>query len=90
MEHELIEWKQNVRSTIDAILPKIMLEAAQVILYLIGVISVIAYVNPVFLIPILFMAFNFVFIRRAFLKTTKSIKYLEANGKLTANKGLFQ
>lgn len=67
---------------IDALLPKMMLEATQIILSLIGVVSVVAYVNPVFLIPISLMGFLFIFVRRAFLKTSKSIKYLEANGEL--------
>lgn len=64
------------------ILPKGMLDAGQVMLNMAGVITVIAYVNPVFLMPILLIGFIVIFIRGAFLKVSKCIKYLEANGEL--------
>lgn len=62
-------------------LPKTLLDATQVILNMVGVIAVIAYVNPVFLIPIACMGAIVFFIRGIFLRISRSIKHLEANGK---------
>lgn len=59
-----------------------MLDATHVILNLAGAVAVTAYVNPIFLVPIALMSLAFIFIRRAFLKTSRSIKFLEASGRL--------
>lgn len=68
-------------SSIDEVLPRMLLDAAQVILNMIGAIVVTAVVNPYFLVPISLMAIAFWFVRRAYLKTSRSIKRLEANGE---------
>lgn len=57
------------------------IDEAQVILNMIGAIVVTAVVNPYFLVPISLMAIAFWFVRRAYLKTSRSIKRLEANGE---------
>lgn len=61
----------------DEFLPKAMLDASQIILNLIGAIIVTSIVNPIVMIPIVVMAFIFVFIRKIYLKTSKNIKRLE-------------
>lgn len=68
----------------DELLPKTILDAAQYILNMTGAVIVTAIVNPIFLMPVFLMSFIFVFMRRAFLKTSKSIKRLEGNGELLA------
>lgn len=68
-------------SSIDEVLPRVLLDATQVILNMIGAIVVTAVVNPYFLVPISLMAISFVFIRGAYLRTSRSIKRLEANGE---------
>lgn len=67
--------------SIDETLPRVLLDATQVILNMIGAIIVTTVVNPLFLVPISIMAVAFVFIRKAYLKTSRSIKRLEANGE---------
>lgn len=59
-----------------------MLDATQSILKTIGAVTVVGIVSPALMIPILLMASIFICIRRAFLKTSKSIKHLEANSEL--------
>lgn len=68
-------------SVVDTLLPTIMLDAAQVVLNMIGVIGVVAYVNPILMCPIVFLAIIFIFFRRGYLRTSRCIKYLEASGK---------
>lgn len=63
-----------------------MLDAGQVILKMAGVVAVTAYVNPIFLIPILLMGTVFFFIRRIYLRTSRSIKHLEASGNINRRK----
>lgn len=69
-------------SSLDENLPKALLDTTQIILCVIGSILVIAYVNPVFLLPIVAIAAVFVCIRKVYLKTSKTIKRLEAIGEL--------
>lgn len=66
---------------IDEYLPKAILDAFQLILNILGAIVVTAYANPLFLVPIFLMSFMFIFMRRAYLKTSKNIKRLEGSGR---------
>lgn len=67
-------------SAIDDSLPRVIFDATQIILNIVGVVAITAVVNPVFLVPVFFMAIVFVFIRKAYLKTSRSVKRLESNG----------
>lgn len=67
--------------TVDEWLPKSILDGAQSMLTLAGSIVVTAMVNPVFLIPVAIMGIVFIYIRKVYLKTSKNIKRIEANGK---------
>lgn len=65
----------------DELIPKIIVDAAQNILGISGAIIVTAIVNPYFLIPILIMSFIFIFLSQVYLKTSNSLKILEANSE---------
>lgn len=62
---------------VDEYLPKALLDATQIILNMMGAVTVASIVNPLFLVPIFVMSVVFVFIRRVYLKTSKNIKRLE-------------
>ena len=62
---------------IDELLPKAMLDAGQIILMMCGSLIVSCTVNPIFLVPIVFIGAIFYWIRRVYLKTSKNIKRLE-------------
>jgi len=53
----------------------------QVSLQVIGVAVVISIVNPILLIPSIFIGFMFYFIRKFYLKTARSIKRVEGLGE---------
>ncbi|KAK4880096.1 hypothetical protein RN001_008242 [Aquatica leii] len=63
--------------TIDELLPKVILDAGQIILLMFGSIILVAVVNPYFLIPTGVIACFFLLCRMVFLKSSKNIKRLE-------------
>ncbi|XP_058822716.1 ATP-binding cassette sub-family C member 4-like [Topomyia yanbarensis] len=63
--------------SVDELLPKAILDATQIILSMVGTIVVTVIVNPMFLIPLAFLAVIFIYLRRIYLKTSKNIKRLE-------------
>lgn len=65
----------------DVYLPKVILDAAQGILGILGAIIVTATVNPIFLIPIFIIGLIFIFIGKVYLRTSKNTKRLEGRGK---------
>lgn len=69
--------------SVDELLPKAILDASQIILSMLGTIVVTVIVNPWFLIPIVFLAVIFMYVRRIYLKTSKNIKRLEGISKYT-------
>lgn len=73
----------------DEVLPKVILDSFQVLLSIVGSIVVIAIVSPIFLLPVACVSVFFVFVRLAYLKTSKSIKRLEGNGTKQSSKILF-
>lgn len=62
---------------IDELLPKAMLDAAQVMLIMTGAIILTCYVNPLFIIPIILVGFIFNLIKKIYLKTSKNVKRME-------------
>ncbi|XP_076168369.1 ATP-binding cassette sub-family C member 4 [Ptiloglossa arizonensis] len=62
---------------IDELLPKAILDASQICLLMVGSLVVSCIVNPLFLIPIVFLGTVFYWIRKVFLKTSKNIKRME-------------
>lgn len=67
-------------SAVDELLPKAILDATQVIFNMVGAIIVTVIVNPLFLAPVAVLSTIFMFIRQAYLRTSRDIKRLEGNG----------
>ncbi|KAH8359394.1 hypothetical protein KR093_006509 [Drosophila rubida] len=63
---------------LDEILPTIMLDVMQIFLTLAGVIIVICFTNPYYVILTVVMGFVFYQIREFYLKTSRDVKRLEA------------
>lgn len=66
---------------IDEILPAVMIDVIQIFLSLFGIVVVIAFVNPWFLLPTLILAVIFYRLRIFYLKTSRNVKRLEAISK---------
>lgn len=66
---------------VDEQLPKSILDAAQNMLSMFGLIIVTTVVNPYFLIPVLILGILFIYIQRVYLKTSKNVKRLEGVGE---------
>ncbi|KAK2578493.1 hypothetical protein KPH14_002054 [Odynerus spinipes] len=62
---------------IDELLPKALLDSGQFCMLMFGSLIVTCIVNPMFLIPIVFLGVLFYWIRKVYLKTSKNIKRLE-------------
>ncbi|XP_046619154.1 ATP-binding cassette subfamily C member 4-like isoform X1 [Neodiprion virginianus] len=63
--------------TMDELLPRTMLEAFQIFMYMIGILVMIAIVNTWLILPIILMSGIFYVIRSYYLKTAQNIKRLE-------------
>lgn len=70
--------------SVDEWLAKCLLDACQVILMGIGAIIVTTIINPLFLVPIVFLFAIFALLRGYFLKTSKNLKRLEGIAKSPA------
>lgn len=66
---------------VDEILPAVMMDVAQIFLSLLGIVVVIALVNPLFLVPTLVLAVIFYFLRVFYLKTSRDVKRIEGISK---------
>lgn len=66
---------------IDELLPRVMLDAIQTNLNMIGAILLTAMVNPIFLVPISCIAIIFMIARNIYLRTSKNLKRLEGISK---------
>lgn len=66
---------------IDELLPKALLDAGQLCMLMFGSLAVSCIVNPMFLIPVVFLGTTFYWIRKVYLKTSKNIKRLEGISK---------
>ncbi|VEN35015.1 unnamed protein product [Callosobruchus maculatus] len=62
---------------VDELLPKVVLDAGQILLIMVGALVLVTIVNPYFLILVAIIAFFFGIMRHIFLKTSKNIKRLE-------------
>ncbi|XP_071872525.1 probable multidrug resistance-associated protein lethal(2)03659 isoform X2 [Bombus fervidus] len=62
---------------IDELLPKAILDAGQICMMMFGSLAVSCIINPLFLIPIIFLGTVFYWIRKVFLRTSKNIKRME-------------
>lgn len=63
---------------VDEILPTVMIDVIQIFLSLLGIVIVIVFVNPLFLLPTALLAILFYNLRTFYLKTSRDIKRLEA------------
>ena len=63
---------------IDEILPSVMIDVVQIFLSLFGIVIVVAIVNPLYLIPTFIIGVIFYFMRNFYLKTSRSVKRIEA------------
>lgn len=66
---------------VDELLPTVMVSVITTFLSMIGIIVVVAMVNPIFLIPTGFLAVIFYFLRIFYLKTSMDLKRIEAISK---------
>lgn len=66
---------------IDEILPAVMIDVIQIFLSLFGIVMVIAFINPWFLLPTFILAIIFYRLRIFYLKTSRNVKRLEAISK---------
>lgn len=66
---------------IDEWLPKVILDAGQIVLSLFGAVTVAVIVDYLFLIPIVILAMAFMFVRKIYLKSSKNIKRLDGISK---------
>ncbi|CAM6031929.1 unnamed protein product, partial [Sphagnum compactum] len=66
---------------IDEILPAICIDVVQIFLALAGIIIVVAIVNPYFLIPTIIIGIIFYLLRIFYLKTSTSLKRVEATNR---------
>lgn len=66
---------------IDEILPSIAIDVVQIFLALAGIIIVVAIINPYFLIPTVLIGIMFYYLRIFYLKTSTSLKRVEAASK---------
>ncbi|KAG5875254.1 hypothetical protein JTB14_011933 [Gonioctena quinquepunctata] len=62
---------------VDELLPKVILDAGQILLLMVGSLILVAVVNYYSLILIAIIAVFFLYIRKVYLKTSKNIKRLE-------------
>lgn len=62
---------------VDEWLPKVILDAGQIVLSLFGAVIVAVIVDYLFLIPIAILAIAFSFVRKIYLKSSKNIKRLD-------------
>ncbi|XP_044588303.1 probable multidrug resistance-associated protein lethal(2)03659 isoform X2 [Cotesia glomerata] len=62
---------------IDELLPKALLDAGQIIMMMVGSLVIVCVVNPIFIVPLVIIAFIFYWIRKVYLKTSKNVKRLE-------------
>lgn len=63
---------------VDEILPSVMIDVIQIFLSLGGIIVVVAIVNYWFLVPTFLIGVIFYFLRDFYLKTSRSVKRMEA------------
>lgn len=63
--------------SVDEMLPRVLLDAIQTNLNMIGAIILTSIVNPIFLLPLFVISFAFLYVRKVYLKTSKNIKRLE-------------
>lgn len=65
----------------DVLLPQKMLDAYQIVLVIIGTTAVVLIVNPVFILPLLVLAYSFRIVRKVYLQTSTQISQLDAISK---------
>lgn len=69
-----------ISSAVDELLPRALLNSAQIMLDMMGAIIVAATVNPYFLIPVAVMGIIFIFALKIYLRTSMNVKRLEGMG----------
>ncbi|XP_005190478.1 probable multidrug resistance-associated protein lethal(2)03659 [Musca domestica] len=63
---------------VDEILPQVMMDVIQIFLALLGIVIVLAIVNPWYILATVIMFVIFYFLRSFYLKTSRDVKRLEA------------
>lgn len=66
---------------VDEIMPAVMMDVVQIFLQLFGIIVVVAIVNYWFLVPTVIIGIIFYFLRNFYLKSSVSMKRMEATSK---------
>lgn len=67
--------------SVDEMLPRVLLDAIQTNLNMIGAIILPSIVNPIFIVPLSLISLLFLLARNVYLKTSKNIKRLEGISK---------
>lgn len=66
---------------IDEYLPSVTVDVIQIFLSLLGIVIVVAIVNPYNLIPTVVIGIIFYFMREYYLQTSRNVKRVEATSK---------
>ncbi|KAL5284865.1 ABCC4.2 family protein [Megaselia abdita] len=62
---------------VDELLPTVMVSVITTFLSMFGIVAVVAMVNPIYIVPTLFLAVIFYFLRVFYLKTSMDVKRIE-------------
>lgn len=74
-------WRYENILSIKFYVQTLRLSYAQIFGNVIGILIIVAVVNPILLLPSVMMVVMFYFLRRYYLKTARSVKRLEGVGK---------
>lgn len=67
--------------TIDEVLPRILLEAIQILLVMCGILVSVAFANYYMIIVMVVLAIAFIYLRNLYVATAKDVKHLEGISK---------
>lgn len=68
--------------TIDEVLPRMLLEAIQILLVMCGILVSVAYANYYMIIVMVVLGIAFIYLRNLYVATAKDIKHLEGISKV--------
>lgn len=68
--------------TIDEVLPRMLLEAIQILLVMCGILVTVAYANYYMIIVMVVLGIAFIYLRNLYVATAKDVKHLEGISKV--------
>lgn len=69
--------------TIDEVLPRMLLEAIQILLVMVGILVSVAYANYYMIIVMVVLGIVFIYLRNLYVATAKDVKHLEGISKFS-------